>query len=225
MGQALATVLPLAVAIAIFPVPIIASVLMVGSDRGITKGVAFVATWAIGLSALCAAALVLSDTADASESGAPATWVSVLLLVLGLGAIAAAVKQWRDRPRAGDDASTPRWMRTIDDFTVARAAGTGFALTVLNPKNVLLAVAAAAEIAAFGLTVELQVVAVGLFVLVASAGVLTPIVLAVVLGDRSEEILERLKGWMARRNAVIMAALLLLIGVKLIGDAIVGFTD
>ena len=225
MGQALATVLPLAVAIAVFPIPIIASVLMVGSDRGITKGLVFVAAWGAGLGALCAVSLVFSDSADASESGDPATWVSVLLLVLGVGAIAAAVKQWRDRPRSGGNPSTPRWMQTIDDFTLARATGAGIALTVLNPKNVLLAVAAAAEIAAFGLDVDQQVVAALLFVLIASAGVLTPVVLAVTLGARSREVLERLKSWMARNNAVIMAVLLLLIGVKLIGDAIVGFTD
>ena len=225
MGQALATVLPLAVAVAIFPVPIIASVLMVGSDRGVTKGLAFATAWFTGLGALCAVALVFSDTADASEEGEPATWVSILVLVLGLGAIAAAAGQWRGRPRAGDGASTPRWMQTIDEFTVARSAGTGIALTVLNPKNVLLAVAAAAELAAFGLPVEQQVAAVVLFVLVASVGVFTPVVLAVTLGNRSRGVLERLKGWMVRHNALIMAALLLLIGVKLIGDAIAGFVD
>ena len=42
-------------------------------------------------------------------------------------------------------------MRTIGDFTMAKAAGAGFALSALNPKNVLLAAAAAAEIAEVGL--------------------------------------------------------------------------
>jgi hypothetical protein len=36
-------------------------------------------------------------------------------------------------------------MRTLDDFTPLKAAGAGFALTVLNPKNLLLTVAAATE--------------------------------------------------------------------------------
>ena len=42
MSQALGDVLPLAVAVAVFPVPIIAVVLMVGSNRGRAKGLAFV---------------------------------------------------------------------------------------------------------------------------------------------------------------------------------------
>ena len=44
------------------------------------------------------------------------------------------------------------------------------------------------------------------------------------LGDRAGAILNRLKTWLANNNAVIMAVLLLVIGVKLIGDAISGFS-
>jgi hypothetical protein len=46
-----------------------------------------------------------------------------------------------------------------------------------------------------------------------------------VLGDRAGPILERLKSWLAQNNGVIMAVLLLIIGVKLIGDAITGFSS
>ena len=59
MGQALGDVLPLAVAIAIFPVPIIAVVLIVGSDRGRAKGLAFVLAWCVGLAAVGAIVLLV----------------------------------------------------------------------------------------------------------------------------------------------------------------------
>ena len=115
-------------------------------------------------------------------------------------------------------------MRTIGDFTMAKAAGAGFALSALNPKNVLLAAAAAAEIAEVGLPASQQVGVLVVFILIASAGVLTPLVLSLALGDRSREWLDALEGWMARHNAVIMAVLFLLIGAKLIGDAVSGFS-
>ena len=60
--------------------------------------------------------------------------------------------------------------------------------------------------------------------LVASIGVATPVVVYFALGSRSAELLERLENWMAHNNAVIMAVLLVVIGVKLIGDAISGFS-
>jgi threonine/homoserine/homoserine lactone efflux protein len=225
MGQALGDILPLAVAVAIFPVPIIAVVLVLGSDRGTPKGAAFVLTWCIGLSAVGGIALLLAGGADASDEGEPATWVNVLLLGLGLLLLAAAVRQWRSRPSGGEETPTPVWMRAIDEFTIAKAGGAGFALSALNPKNLLLTVAAAAEIAEVGLSAGRQVVLLLGFVLVASAGVLTPLVLALALGDRSRELLEGLRGWMARYNAVIMGLLFLLIGAKLIGDAVSGFSS
>ena len=119
----------------------------------------------------------------------------------------------------------PGWMRTMDGFDVARAGAVGLALTALNPKNVLLTVAAAAEIAGAGLPADQQVAVLLAFVILASAGVLTPLLLAVVLGARSSGLLDGLRTWMSRYNAVIMTVLLLLIGAKLLGDAVSGFTD
>ncbi len=202
----------------------IAVVLLVGSDGGRAKGLAFVFAWCLGLAAVAAVVLVFAGVADASEAGEPATWVNVLLLGVGLFVLALAVEQWRGRPRAGEEMPAPRWMRTVDDFTVARAAGAGFALSALNPKNMLLTVAAAAEIAEAGLPAGRQIAVVLAFVVIASAGVISPLVVAVALGDRSRELLDGLRGWMARHNAVIMSVLFLLIGAKLVGDAVAGFS-
>jgi threonine/homoserine/homoserine lactone efflux protein len=224
MGRALGDVLPLAVAVAVFPVPVIAVVLVLGSERGTAKGLAFVLAWAVGLAAVGAIGLLLAGATDASEGGEPATWVSVLLLGLGVLLLALAVKQWLSRPRADEEPAVPGWMRTVDDFTVARAGGAGFALSGLNPKNILLTAAAAAEIAEVGLSAGKQAAVLSAFVVIASAGVLTPLLLSLALGERSRDVLEGIRGWMARNNAVIMAVLFLLIGAKLIGDAIAGFS-
>jgi threonine/homoserine/homoserine lactone efflux protein len=97
-------------------------------------------------------------------------------------------------------------------------------LSAANPKNLLLAVAGAVAVAGAGLSAGDETLAWIVFVLVASIGVAAPVVISFAMGSRSRELLDRLKGWMAHNNAVIMAVLLLLIGVKLIGDAISGFS-
>ena len=224
MGEALGSVLPIAVAVAIFPVPVIAVVLVLGSERGRAKGLAFVAAWAAGLAAIGAVVLLLAGEVGASESGEPSTWVDWAVAALGVALLYLAAKQWRGRPRGNDEPERPGWMLAIDRFTVAKAAATGFALSGLNPKNVLLTAAAAAEIAELGLPADRQAVVLAAFVLIASAGVLTPLVLAFVLGERSRDPLEALGTWMARHNAAIMAAIFVLIGAKLIGDALSGLT-
>jgi Sap-like sulfolipid-1-addressing protein len=99
------------------------------------------------------------------------------------------------------------------------------ALRALNPKNILLTGAAAAEIAEVGLSASNEAVVLAAFVVIASVGVLTPLVLALALGDRSRDVLDGLRGWMARNNAVIMAVLFLLIGAKLVGGSIAGLSS
>jgi threonine/homoserine/homoserine lactone efflux protein len=222
VGQALGDVLPIAVAVAIFPVPIIAVVLLLGSDRGTAKALAFVLAWLAGLAAVGAVVLALAGVVDARSGGEPATWVNVLLGGLGLFLVALAIKQWRGRPRADEETPMPSWMRSIDGFTTSKAAGVGFALTAVNPKNVLLTAAAAAEIAEVGLPTGQEVAALIVFVALASAGVITPLVVSLAPGHRSRELLDGLRDWMARYNAPIMTVLFLLIGAKLIGDALSG---
>ena len=224
MGQAIGAVLPLAIAVAIFPVPVIAAVLLVGSERGRVKAGAFVVAWVAGLAAVGGIVLAFAGALDASDGGEASTWVDVVLLVLGLVVVALGVKQWRGRPSGGEEAPTPGWMQAIDEFTVVKAAAAGFALTALNPKNLFLVAAAAAEIAELGLSTGHEIAALIVFVLLASAGVLAPLVLAIALGGRSQDLLDGIRTWMARYNAVIMTVLLLLIGAKLIGDSIAGFS-
>ena len=76
MGQAIGGSLPLAVGIALSPIPIIAVVLMLTSRRAKVNGPAFVLGWLIGLGTVGAIVLAVAGTGGASKSGAPATWVS-----------------------------------------------------------------------------------------------------------------------------------------------------
>jgi threonine/homoserine/homoserine lactone efflux protein len=115
-------------------------------------------------------------------------------------------------------------MGALDAFTSAKAAAAGVALSALNPKNLLLIAAGAAAIAQTGIGAGEQAVALLVFTAIASIGVAAPVVMYFALGDRSREVLDSLKTWMAKNNAVIMAVLLLVIGVKLVGDAIAGFS-
>jgi Sap, sulfolipid-1-addressing protein len=93
-----------------------------------------------------------------------------------------------------------------------------------HPKNLLLAVAAAASIAQTGISGGEQAIACLVFALVGTLGVGIPVGICFVLGPRAEKPLAGLKDWMGEHNAVILSVLCLVIGVKLIGDAISGLT-
>jgi Sap, sulfolipid-1-addressing protein len=223
MGEAIGQSLPMAVGVALSPVPIIAVVLMLTTARARANGPAFVLGWLLGLGVVGAVVLALAGP-GASDEGQPATWVSWLKLLLGLGLLLVAVRQFRGRPHEGEEAPLPKWMGAIDRFTPGQALGGGAALAGANPKNLLLAVGGAAAIAQTGIAGGQQAIAYAVFAVVGTLGVGAPVVLYLAMGKRSAELLGRLKDWMAHNNAVIMAVLCLVIGVKLVGDAFTGLT-
>jgi len=66
MGQALGQLLPLAIGVALSPVPIIAVILMLFSARARSNGPAFLLGWLIGIGAVAAIALVSANAASVS---------------------------------------------------------------------------------------------------------------------------------------------------------------
>jgi len=224
MGQAVGQVLPLAIGIALSPIPIIGVVLMLATPRARQNGPAFVLGWVVGLAAVGSAVLLLSSGADASEGGEPAEWVSLLKLALGTALLLIAVKQWRGRPRAGEEAKLPGWMTSVDHFRAPRAARFAVLLSAVNPKNLILVLAAAAAISQTGAPAGEQATALAVFVAIATLGPGVPVAIYFAMGERSRDLLGELKAWMAHNNAAIMAVICLVIAAKLIGDGIAGLS-
>src|SRR5450755_3664250 len=117
MGQAIGQVLSFGVGVALSPVPIIAVVLMLATPRGRVNGPAFLVGWVVGLAVAGTILLLLASGASASNSGAPADWVSIVQLGLGVLLLQLLVRQWQGRPRGDDEPPLPKWMKTIDTFT------------------------------------------------------------------------------------------------------------
>jgi len=220
VGEAIGQVLSFGVGVALSPVPIIAVVLMLATPKGGVNGLAFIAGWVIGLAALGAVLLVGASGAEASSSGAPQEWVSIVKIALGVLLLLVAARQWRGRPQADAQPELPAWMKTIDTFTPPKAFGMGILLSAANPKNLILVVGAAAAIAQTGVDSADQAVALAVFVVLGTLGPGIPVGIYFLMRDRAATILESLRGWMARENTTIMAVLCLIIGAKLIGDAI-----
>jgi len=225
MGQAIGGSLPLAVGIALSPMPIVAVVLILTSRRAKVNGPAFVLGWLVGLGIVGAVVLALGGAGGASKSGAPATWVSWVKIVLGILLLLVAARLFRNRPRGDEEPQMPRWMATIDKITPVAAVGLGAVLAGANPKNLLLAVGGAAAIAQTGIPGGQQAIAYLVFALIGTLGVGIPLVIYFAMGTRSERLLAGLKDWMSTHDAVIMTVLCLIIAAKLIGDGVSGLAS
>ena len=219
-GQAIGQVLSFGVGVALSPLPIIAVVLMLATPKGRANGPAFLTGWVLGIAVLGTIVLLIASGASASEHGSPATWVSIVKIFLGVLLWLLAVRQWRGRPRGGREPELPAWVKRIDTFTPVKSAGMGALLSAVSPKNLLLVVGAAAAIAQTGASAGRQAVALTVFIVLATLGVGAPVAIYFLMGDRATGILDELHDWMVRENATMIAVICLIIGAKLIGDAI-----
>jgi threonine/homoserine/homoserine lactone efflux protein len=219
---AVGEVLPLAIAAAISPFPIIGVVLMLATPRARVNGPMFVVGWLVGLAVVGTIGLTIASAAGASDDGDPSTGANIVQVVLGVALIVFAIRQWRKRPAAGEEPRMPAWMSAVDDFSPGRAAAAGFVLSAVNPKNLILTVAAATTIAATGLPGADQVLAFVVYALIATLGVAAPVIVFFTAGERAATILGDMKAWLATNNAAIMAVIFLVLGAKVLGQGLAG---
>lgn len=219
LNQAIGQLLPSAVGVALSPIPIIAIVLMLGTPKAKTNGPAFAAGWLLGLIAVSAAVIALTSGSDDPNSSA-ATGVNWVQVAIGVLFLVMAAKQWKGRPKAGEDAEMPAWMDSVDHFTPGKSFGLGIALSALNPKNLALTASAAASIAQAGLSSEDTVLAAAVFVAIGSVTVVGSVLFYLVATDKAAASLGSVKDFMAEHNAVIMMVILLILGAKILGEGL-----
>lgn len=223
MGSVIGDILPLALGIAISPIPVIAAILMLLSPKAKGTSVGFLVGWVLGIVVAVVLFTLLASVIPEQDPDAPKPVAGVIKLLLGVALLLLAVRQWRSRPKPGEDAALPTWMAAIDQMTAGRAFMLGFLLSAVNPKNLIMAVAAGVIIGTGGFSVGEAIVAIVVFVLIAASSVAVPVIAYLVASTRMTGPLEALRGWLVHNNATVMAVLLLVIGIVVIGKGIGSF--
>ncbi|MET0694344.1 MAG: GAP family protein [Propionibacteriaceae bacterium] len=221
LSSALGEILPAAFGIAVSPLPIIASVLMLLSKQARRTAPAFAIGWLVGLTVVTVVVLLLAGSSD-STSNSDSTVSYWVKLVLGLVFLALAVNSWRGRPRPGQEKPPPKWMAGLDSVKPGVALGLGALLSALNPKNLALAVSGSVAIAQADLDTAGTIVCVAVFVIIGSLLVVGPVVAFFVAGQAMSKPLNELKTFMQDHNAAIMTVLLLLLGLSDVGKGLGG---
>ena len=217
MGSAIGQILAPAIGVAISPVPIIAVILMLFSNHAARNSVSFAVGWLGGLTA--AGFIVLSLGIETSD-GEPSDTSGWIKVVLGLLLFALGVRNWRSRPRDGEEPETPGWMAAIDEFSAIKSMGLGVLLSAVNPKNLALTISAAVTISNSGLSNGDQAVVMIVFVLIASVTIILPVTVYLVMGEKADAGLRSMKEWLNTNNATVMSVLFVVFGAKVLGDGL-----
>jgi Sap, sulfolipid-1-addressing protein len=215
-GSVLASLIPLALVIALSPLSIIPAVLVLQAPRPRPTGLAFLGGWLFGLTALTATFVAGSGVLGGLHKSPP-TWASWLRVALGSALIAYGIYEWLTRQRHTE---SPKWMRSFSTLTPGRAGITGLVLVVVRLEVLAICVAAGLAIGSSGLGVAADWITAGVFVAVAASTVAIPVLAYAGAGERLDAPMARLKDWMERNNAALLAAILIVIGLMVLYNGV-----
>jgi Sap, sulfolipid-1-addressing protein len=208
--------IPLALVVAISPLSIIPTVLVLQAPRPRPTSLAFLGGWVVGLGVLTGLFIAGSGALGGMHRGPP-TWASWLRVVLGSALIAFGVYRWLTRH---GHTESPAWMRSFATITPRRAGITGLVLVVVRVEVLIMCLAAGLAIGTSELSVTGEWTSAVFFVAVSASTVAIPVLAYAGAGHRLDDPLARLKDWMEKNNAALMAVVLVLIGLMVLYNGI-----
>lgn len=217
VGSLVSEVLPLALAVALSPFPVIPAILLLFTPRALANGFSFLAGWLFGIAIASVAFTLLASVIELFDE--PPTWVSWTRIILGLLLLALGVRKWQ---RRDPDGSTPAWMASIDGLSPLGSLRLSLLLSVANPKVLLLAAAAGLAIGSAQVGVGSQVATIVFFTVIAASTVALPVLLFAAIGSKMLSPLGVVRAWLERHNAAVLVVVILAIGGALIVKGVSG---
>jgi threonine/homoserine/homoserine lactone efflux protein len=199
-------------AITLEPFPLTAFILVLTSQRGTWKGLAFILGWLACLIAVIAAVIASTGNNPPAPNTVPSDAALAVKLAAGVVLILIALRQ---RRRMGQPKKPPAWMARLDQLSLWGAAGLA---AFLQPWT-LVAAGAATIVEAKLDTVGSYLVLI-LYCLLATSSFLYLELAAVFAPAKSEPQLERMRKWLDAHQDQVLIAIFLLLGLWLAGKSI-----
>lgn len=218
MLTAIGEFLPLALGMALSPLPLIAIVFLVLSPNGTARSLGFMAGRLFGIALVLT---VMTVAAEALPESREATVFGGLLKIgLGLGLVLVALLKWRKRPKGDAEPQSPGWMSSLETASAPRAFGMALMVTALNPKELAFTLGAAISIGAAhqqpGAIVALALI----YTALSGTSVMAPVILHLVSPGRARSTLGSVQAWLLRHQSTLVGAVLLALGVVLVSDGL-----
>jgi hypothetical protein len=162
-----ATLIPLALVVALSPLSIIPALLLVlHAARPKPTGLGFLLGWVVGLAAVTVVFVQVPHLLGGFDRDAP-TWTSWLRIGIGVALILFGCRRWATRER--DAQTPPKWLTMVNRITPLSAATIGVVLVLINPKILLVTAAAGLSIGTAELSSTAATVAVAFYTTVAAS--------------------------------------------------------
>ncbi len=213
-GASALTLVLLALALAAQPWSVLAAVLLVASDRGVAKEVAYVIGWVLALTAVAVVTVVLYPAQPKPTSSSAV--LSGIEVAAGIVLVLWVLVRWRG-PAKPSGPDQPKWMARIDTMPPVLAGALGAFLP-----NYVLVVAAVTNVLELGLSRAAASAVVVTWVVVASLGVAAPLFVLLVRRDDAAGIYRSWRVWLLSNGQAIVLVVLGVVGVVLTIKGVVG---
>jgi threonine/homoserine/homoserine lactone efflux protein len=223
MGRAISEVLVPAIGVAISPVPIVAVILVLFSQRARVNGPVFLVGWAVGVAVVSIVAYLLAEAGDVSTDRSASDASYWFKIVAGGLLLLLAIRDVR-KQRDPDEQTNPKWMGAIATLTPVKAGGLAVVMSAANPKNLALALAAGVSLSQAGVSTSQATVGLIVFVVLASITIAVPVLVYLFGGERAASVLDSWKAWLSEHNHAVMAVLFVVFGVVLLSQGLRGLT-
>jgi hypothetical protein len=194
------------------PFPLIAFLLILSSEKGTRKGLAFILGWLACLVVVIGAVILLTGGQPPAPASAPSTAVLAIKLALGVVLILYAVRQER---RRGRPRKSPAWMARLDGFSALSAAGLA---AFLQPWALVAAGAATVSQAKLSNVWEWLILL--LFCLLATSSFLYLELSAAFRPAAADALIKKLRNWLDTHQDQVIIVISLLLGFWLAGKSI-----
>jgi hypothetical protein len=201
-------------AVTVEPLQNIAMILILGSERGIMKGLGFVLGWMGSLTIIVAAVVVILDGKPLKTGSSPSTAALAVKLAVGLALLYIAERQ---RRRVGQPRKPATWMGKLNGLTPLGAAGMA---VLLQPWTVV--AAGVATVTEAKVSNFWEYVLLFAFCLLCTATLLAMELYAGFAPEAAHVRLEGIRTWVDTHRDQAIIVLSLVLGLWLIGHSIYG---
>ena len=202
----------LGLGITLEPFPLTAFILLLSTEKGTRKGLAFILGWLACLVVVIAAVVLATGGKPPAPNTAPPTAAVAVKLALGVVLILFAIRQWR---RMGIPRKPPAWMARLDGLSLWTAAGLA---AFLQPWALVAAAAATVVQAELSSTADYLVLLV--FCLLATSSFLALELAVVFRPTAADTRIKALRTWLDTHRDQVIIVISLLLGFWLTGKSI-----
>ena len=199
-------------AIALEPFPLTAFILVLGAEKGIWKGLAFIVGWLACLVAVIVAVILATMNSPPKPQTVPSTAALAVKLAVGVTLILMALRKKR---RMGQPRKPAAWLAKLDRLSLVSVAGLA---AFLQPWT--LVAAGATTITEAKLATAGSYLVLALFCLLATSTFLYLELYATFARSGADATLNRLRDWLNTHQDQVVIAVFLLLGLWLAGKSI-----